>query len=45
MGVRFRCGAQDAKELRLNFLAVIFCSAIEIKLGKQLGIIIVSLAM
>ena len=36
MGVRFRCGAQDAKELRLYFLAVIFCSAIEIKVKKMI---------
>ena len=35
MGVRFRCGTQEAKELRLNFLAVISYSASETKLGTD----------
>jgi hypothetical protein len=30
MGVRFRCGAQDSNELRLNFLAVISFSVIRV---------------
>jgi DNA-binding XRE family transcriptional regulator len=32
MVVRFRCGAQDSKELRLNFLAVISFSVTETKI-------------
>jgi hypothetical protein len=32
MGVRFRCGTQDSKELRLNFLAVISFSVSETKI-------------
>jgi hypothetical protein len=32
MGVSFKCGAQDSKELRLNFLAVISFSVTKTKI-------------
>jgi hypothetical protein len=46
MGVRFRCGAQDSKEFRLNFLAVISFSATKIKIQvKKVMVMAVTISL
>jgi hypothetical protein len=46
MGIRFRCGAQDSKDFRLNFLAVILFSVTKIKIQvKKVMVMEVTLSL